>query len=257
VLAFIAERGVVHPREVDAQFAHGRVSNAWGGLSSASTELLEGMHYRSLLRVARREGGVRLYAPRPADADERSPRERLDALVDLVVRKYAPLPAPCLRALVARLAVGAPQWRLQLPAALRRASSRLARTLVDSQLWYWPAEEVDHPQQAEVAAEVRLLTPFDPPVWDRRRFEVFWNWPYRFEAYTPAARRKLGHYALPLLWGEQVIGWGNLSLVSGRLDAQFGYVAGQPPRGAVFRRELGAELARVQHFLTAAEPASL
>ena len=59
---------------------------------------------------------------------------------------------------------------------------------------------------------VRLLTPFDPVVWDRARFELLWGWVYRFEAYTPAPKRKLGYYALPLLWRDRVIGWGNLSV---------------------------------------------
>jgi hypothetical protein len=41
-----------------------------------------------------------------------------------------------------------------------------------------------------VADAVRLLAPFDPVVWDRQRFEAFWGWAYRFEAYTPASKRK-------------------------------------------------------------------
>ena len=57
---------------------------------------------------------------------------------------------------------------------------------------------------------MRLLAPFDPVVWDRRRFELFWGWAYRFEAYTPAPKRKLGYYALPLLWRDRVIGWANV-----------------------------------------------
>src|ERR1700729_3489227 len=64
VLAFVRERGTVHPREVDAQFAHGKVTNWFGGSSNASTQLLDVMHYRGLLRVARREGGTRVYAVR-------------------------------------------------------------------------------------------------------------------------------------------------------------------------------------------------
>ena len=52
---------------------------------------------------------------------------------------------------------------------------------------------------AHVQDTVRLLTPFDPVVWDRDRFEMFWGWQYRFEAYVPAAKRRLGYYALPML----------------------------------------------------------
>ena len=80
---------------------------------------------------------------------------------------------------------------------------------------------------------VRLLAPFDPVVWDRRRFELFWGWPYRFEAYTPLAKRKLGYYALPMLWRDRVVGWANLSVRDGVLqhDARL-------RRGPAGRREL-------------------
>ena len=52
----------VHPREVDEHFAHGTVTNYWGGSSNATTHLLDVMHYRGLLRVVRRDAGIRLYA---------------------------------------------------------------------------------------------------------------------------------------------------------------------------------------------------
>jgi hypothetical protein len=96
---------------------------------------------------------------------------------------------------------------------------------------------------------VRLLAPFDPVVWDRRRFEILWGWAYRFEAYTPAPKRKLGYYALPLLWRDRVIGWGNVSMEHGTLQSDFGYIASQPPRGRVFRRALEEELNRLSVFL--------
>jgi uncharacterized protein YcaQ len=96
---------------------------------------------------------------------------------------------------------------------------------------------------------LRLLAPFDPIVWDRRRFEAFWDWSYRFEAYTPAARRRFGYYALPVLWRDQVVGWANLSVPSGRLVAEIGYVRGTAPRGAAYARALEAEFARVAAFL--------
>jgi uncharacterized protein YcaQ len=51
LLEFVRSRGVVHPREVDEHFALGTVTNYWGGSSSATTHLLDQMHYRGLLRV--------------------------------------------------------------------------------------------------------------------------------------------------------------------------------------------------------------
>jgi uncharacterized protein YcaQ len=257
ILAFVRERGAVHPREVDAYFSHGRVTNWFGGSSNASTQLLDHMHYRGLLRVARRDGGTRVYVAREiitvesaaGDAATASSASKMDALVDVIVRKYAPLPANSLGNLVNRLQHGAPQWIKERAAALARAKQRLRSTRVQGIEWYWPAEEGPESKRWAPDDEVRLLTPFDPIVWDRRRFEIFWDWAYRFEAYTPEPKRKLGYYALPLLWHERVIGWGNLTVTEGRLSAAFGYTAGKAPRDPRFRAALDRELDRVREFL--------
>jgi uncharacterized protein YcaQ len=250
VLEFVRSRGEVHPREVDDHFAHGTVTNYWGGSSSATTHLLEHMHYRGLLRVTRREKGVRIYAVHDLAALPPvilTPRERVDALVDVVVQKYAPLPGPTLSALVGRLRYAVPQWRRQLKPAALRVKQRLAHVRLDGIDWFWPADE--DPRHAEPDDLVRLLAPFDPVAWDRRRFELLWHWAYRFEAYTPPAKRKLGYYALPLLWRDRAIGWANLTVAGGRLISTFGYVDGEAPRERRFRRELEAELARISAFL--------
>jgi uncharacterized protein YcaQ len=250
LLRFVRERGEVHPREVDERFSHGTVRSYWGGRSNATTQLLDAMHYRGLLRVVRREGGVRIYAAHrhaPAPRGAASRRERLDALVDVVVGIYAPLPGPSLAQYVRRLRFATPQWRDDVTAALQRARRRLTRARVEGVDWYWPS--ADDPARSTPAEMVRLLTPFDPVVQDRARFELLWGWVYRFEAYTPAAKRKLGYYALPLLWRDRVIGWANVSLESGALDAQLGYVASHPPRERAFARELDAELHRMRAFL--------
>jgi uncharacterized protein YcaQ len=250
LLEFVRERGTVHPRDVSDHFAHGTVTNYWGGSSSATTHLLDAMHYRGLLRVAGRERGIRLYAVHaPADRvqDAKTRRSRLDALVDVVVRKYAPLPAVGLAVLVRRLRYAVPQWSGELSTALGRARRRLSSARVDGVEWYWPAGE--SPLLEEPAAAVRLLAPFDPVVWDRRRFELLWGWPYRFEAYTPVAQRQYGYYALPLLWRDNVIGWANLSTERGRLTPLFGYVSGGPPSSREFRLALSEELHRLSRFL--------
>jgi uncharacterized protein YcaQ len=248
ILDFVRSRGAVHPREVDAHFAHGRVTNYWGGSSNATTHLLEQMHYRGLVRVVRREAGIRIYEARPTPSTpvERSERDaRLDALVDVVIGKYAPLPAASLAMVVARLRYAAPQWQGGLKQALQRARMRLAHEHVEGREWYWPANERIPSPAADRAF---LLAPFDPVVWDRRRFELLWGWAYRFEAYTPIAKRKLGYYALPLLWRDRVIGWGNISLVKGAVKAKFGYV-GRRPRDREFSRALDEELSRLTAFL--------
>src|SRR4051812_24129112 len=249
VLDFVRERGVVHPREVDAHFAHAKAPNWFGGSSNASTQLLDGMHYRGMLRVARREGGIRLYAPREPTAAAADPVAAMDTLVDVIVNKYAPLPQRTLSQLVMFLAMAVPHWRDARKSALERAKARLPHAVIDGHTWYWPEGENPQSRRFVVSDEVRLLAPFDPVVWDRRRFELFWGWAYRFEAYTPAAKRVRGYYALPLLWRDAVVGWGNLSVVSGRLTSSFGYASGRAPKDPAFRRELDAELGRMETFL--------
>ena len=251
LLEFVRERGAVHPREVESHFDHGKVTNYWGGSSNATTHLLESMQYRGLLRVAKRVGGVRVYAPHehgPAVAGPDERHTRLDAIVDAAVHIYAPLRARSLSHLVVtRLGHAVPQWRgAELKRALHRARERLAHARVDGLDWYWPASE--DPSRAEVPVGVRLLAPFDPVVWDRDRFELFWGWQYRFEAYTPAPKRKLGYYALPLMWRDRVIGWGNLSVKNGKLVSEVGTV-GPTPRERAYRNELGEELERMRTFL--------
>ncbi len=285
VLAFVRDQGVVHPRDVDRRFEHGKTRNWFGGSSNASTQLLDEMHYRGMLRVARRDGGTRCYAAHDDSLQTpcRDPIASFDALVDLAIAKYAPLPAPTLGWLLSALARNAaPQWQAGRAAALERVRQRVPTARVDGIDWYWPAGEspfrrvgrrgssglasatapdgdrtADDPTgddsdvdgDAGDDGEVRLLAPFDPVVWDRRRFELFWGWAYRFEAYTPAARRVRGYYALPMLWRDQVIGWGNLALSEGRLTLAPGYVAGQAPPDPAFHRGLEAEMARMRHFL--------
>jgi uncharacterized protein YcaQ len=258
LLEFVRERGAVHPREVDEHFSHGTVKNYWGGSSNATTHLLDAMHYRGLLRVARRENGIRIYIAHQHDAgptDAAEHRARIDALVDVVVRIYAPLPGPSLSFYVRRLRYAVPQWQAELKSALERAKQRLSHARVDGVDWYWPTVESalvhggSATERRPIDNTVRLLAPFDPVVHDRSRFELLWGWVYRFEAYTPAQKRKLGYYAMPLLWRDSVIGWGNLSVKNGELKSEFGYVASQSPRDRGFKRELEAELDRMREFL--------
>jgi uncharacterized protein YcaQ len=255
VLNFVRERGTVHPREVDAQFSHGKVSNWFGGTTNASTQLLDGMQYRGMLRIAGRAGGVRLYAAAPTVEPPDDPQQYMDALAEVVLGLYAPLPESTLKHLVSRLVYAAPQWMHLRKVTWTRLRDRVQYANVDGHSWYWPDGENPASKRHEPDDIVRLLAPFDPIVWDRTRFERLWGWAYRFEAYTPAPKRVRGYYALPLLWRDQIIGWGNLKWRHARLEAEIGYVAGKPPRDAAFKPALDDELQRVEVFLRGAPAA--
>ena len=251
LLEFIRARGPSHPRAVEEQFAHGRRTNAWGGSSSATTHLLDAMHYRGLLRVARRQSGVRIYESVDHVAVDASPearQARAAALLDLVVAKYAPLPASSFVYLARLLGYGAPHLRAETRAAAAAARERLASAKIDGVTWYWPADENPRSARHRIDENVRLLAPFDPIAWDRRRFELLWGWTYRFEAYTPADKRKLGYYALPLLWHERIVGWANAAVRDGVLDIATGF-ARSPEKSPAFRRAFADERDRLAEFL--------
>ncbi|WP_215777200.1 winged helix-turn-helix domain-containing protein [Paludibacterium sp. B53371] len=61
------------------------------------------------------------------------------------------------------------------------------------------------------AGATAVLSPFDPVVWDRKRARELFDFDYRIECYTPAARRQYGYFALPILHRGKLIG---------RLDAK-------------------------------------
>ncbi|KQW51281.1 MULTISPECIES: DNA glycosylase AlkZ-like family protein [unclassified Roseateles] len=248
VLAEVERLGEAHPAQVDAALGHGPVKNWFGGNSRLSTELLDGLHYRGHLDVVRRDSGTRVYRLAEGWQAHADPQAAMDAMADVLVRKYAPLPAGSLSQLINMLFHGAHQWESLRKTTLQRAKERLGHATIDGTDWYWPADE-DPARGWRIPSQVRLLAPFDPVVWDRRRFELLWGWAYRFEAYTPAAKRVRGHYALPLLWRDQVIGWANAGVRGGQLQVDCGYVSGRAPRDAGFKAALEEEIQRLTGFL--------
>ena len=247
VLAAVRERGVVHPRDLEAELGSRRVVNAWGGISKATTRALDHLQYRGHLRVARRERGIRLYEAALA-GEPAPPRDRLRGLVLAVAEVLAPVAERTLTAIAARQRrsiAGAPDHRAVIRELL--AGGELEARPVDGARYLVPTAA---PARAdgEVARQVRFLAPFDPLVWDRSRFEHLFAWAYRFEAYTPVAKRVRGYYAMPMLWCDRMVGWANASPSEGRLQVDVGYAAGRP-RERDFGRELDAEIARLDEQL--------
>ena len=255
VLAFVRARGATHPRDVQEVFDHGRVQS-WGSTNTlnASTALLDGMHYRGLLRVARRETGTRVYEAVDHPTVDDAPAARHDRarrLLMRIVEKYAPLPSASLGYLAQLLQYGAPHLKGETRTLLAELRASLPQAKIDGVTWLWtPGEDPAAGKWRVDPERARLLAPFDPVVWDRRRFELLWGWTYKFEAYTPAAKRTMGHYALPLLVGDQAVGWANAALVDkSRLEAHFGFVEKSRARDPALSRVIDAELALMAQFL--------
>ena len=247
VLAAVQSAGPTHPKSLEAEFGKERTKNYWGGHSKATTRALERLHWHGLLRVSHRETGIRVYAPAPKPlADRGTPAERLRKLVLAEATVLAPVSKSTLQWLASglrRISFPGEDHRAAIADLLRRGE--LESGVIDGITYLWPACSAKSEEQPRV---VRFLAPFDPIVWDRHRFEHLWGWEYRFEAYTPAAKRVRGYYALPLLWREHVIGWANARVAEGSLDVEVGFVENRPKEKA-FQQELDAEVACLEAFL--------
>jgi uncharacterized protein YcaQ len=247
VLAHIANHGETHPRDLGALSRH-RTTSGWGNESVATTRILEALHFRGKLRVVRRVNGVKVYALAPRMQQPQSPPARAQALLRLLVELYGPLPESTLRQLARMVADSSTSPALWMRAFEKvRAADDIERIEIDGASFLHPAGEA---LELEPGAQVRFLAPFDPIVWDRRRFAEFWGWEYRFEAYTPPAKRKLGYYALPLLWRDEVIGWANANSDRTTLQVAVDFVR-KAPRDAAFRLELDAEVERLRECVGA------
>ena len=251
VLRYLKEHERAHPRELEKALSSGRRVNGWGGSSSATTLMLEGLHREGKVHVFRRDAGIRVYAAAPKPARALSGDARADGLIRLMINLYAPMPLRSLMRFARAMGDARPGVdcvkRLEL--MIKRGEQRVEK--IDHVTYVWPAAES---MPEAVDDKVHLLAPFDPVVWDRLRFEHLWGWRYRFEAYTPLAKRKLGYYALPLLWRDRVIGWGNVETgPRGKAQVKLGY-AMRKPSGSdtpIFKQELDREIEQLHRFLQA------
>jgi uncharacterized protein YcaQ len=108
------------------------------------------------------------------------------------------------------------------------------------------------PQEVPPAppARLRVLSPFDPALRDRKRAEHLFGFFYRIEVFVPEPKRQYGYYVFPLLEGDRLVG---------RLDAKAHRDAGVlrvralwPEAGVSFGAgrcaRLEAELERLARF---------
>lgn len=113
------------------------------------------------------------------------------------------------------------------------------------------------PGTAEAAAELgpppgrmRVLSPFDPALRDRKRAERLFGFHYRIEVFTPAEKRKYGYYVFPVLEGERLAGRIDMKAQRGR--GALKVTAFWPERGIRWSKaraaRLEAELDRVRRF---------
>jgi uncharacterized protein YcaQ len=79
--------------------------------------------------------------------------------------------------------------------------------------WRVDPEQLGQPFHGRAA----LLSPLDRLVFDRKRMTELFEFDYQLEMYKPAAQRRWGYFALPILYGDRLVG---------KLDATADHKAG-------------------------------
>jgi len=211
VLAEVRDRGPVTAAEVEQDAV--KPTGNWGWNWSDVKTALEWLFRCGEVTVARRNGSfARVYdVPErvlPASVLAAPTPSRADAIRELVARSAAALG-------VAAETELRDYYRLPVD-GFRTAVAELveAGVLRPVTVEGWKPRAYLHvdariPRRVPVCT---LVSPFDPLVWERSRSERLFGFRYRIGIYTPPEQRVHGYYALPFLWGEQIVARVDLKL---------------------------------------------
>lgn len=149
-------------------------------------------------------------------------------------------------------------------AAPREAKDWVARALAGGRVVEVDIEQADgrlrrsvvRPETLEMLPEpvggsrVRVLSPFDPALRDRRRAERLFGFHYRIEIFVPAPKRRYGYYVFPVMEGDRLIG--RIDMKAERGSGCLSVAAFWPERGVRMGKgriaRLEAELDRVRRI---------
>lgn len=102
----------------------------------------------------------------------------------------------------------------------------------------------------EPPGRVRVLSPFDPALRDRKRAERLFDFFYRIEIFVPEPKRVYGYYVFPVLRGDRIVG--RIDMKADRNADVLAVKRFWPEKGVrlskAFLAELEAELDRVRRF---------
>ena len=102
---------------------------------------------------------------------------------------------------------------------------------------------------------IRVLSPFDPALRDRKRAERLFGFDYRIEIFVPEAKRKYGYYVFPLMERDRIIG--RIDMKAHRDRDQLVVRKLWPERGVRWSdartRRLEAELQRISRLAGVSE----
>jgi len=256
LIDLITEKGPVRARDLESPAA--RTSRGWWDWH-AGKAALEFLWHTGELAITRREGFQKVYdlsrRVLPADAFGDMPDD--DVFVNWACRTaldrlgfgtageiagYWNLVNTKEATAWTKVHLGRDVIEAQVAGAGKRARPRtlFARADLEAAM----ADTVDSP------TALRVLSPFDPLIRDRKRLQHLFGFDYRIEIFVPEEKRRYGYYVFPLLEGDRMIG--RIDMTASRqkdvLNVRRLWLEPKVRFGAGRRRELESVLGRVARF---------
>jgi uncharacterized protein YcaQ len=120
---------------------------------------------------------------------------------------------------------------------------QLIKVNVKQQEYYALPNVIDLLKQTLSRNKVKILSPFDNLLIQRKRTNVLFNYNYQIECYVPEEKRQYGYFSLPLLWGQNF---------AGRMDAKI------DRRTSILHiKNLHIETSKITEFLHCLQPSLL
>lgn len=193
VLAHLRDRGPLRPADIPDTAHVSWRSSGWTN-NRNTLQMLEMLVLRGEVAISSRDAGGRLFdlAERvypsglPEVAPEDAARERAERrLASFGIARAKSVAQPIEPIDVGTVGVEA---------------------VVEGVAGTWRVDERALADLDGFSPRTALLSPFDRLVFDRRRLEELFEYEYLLEMYKPAAKRRWGYFALPILHGDRLVG---------------------------------------------------
>ncbi len=180
---------------------------AWAS-RKPSKRVLELAFYKGLVTISQRAGMLKTYELMtrhfgwnrlPSAATE---KETLNYLLDRALQAQGIV---SVESICHRDAPRKPAMRRLLESRVRRKELIPVQMEGAGQSLHWVRPDTLDAIPVPAQEQVHILSPFDPLIIQRKRFRLFFDYEYRFEAYLPRYKRVFGYFVCPVLIGDRIV----------------------------------------------------